>query len=187
MWGGSTSLPAGERKCRACRLAARCRECLHCGSPFLSRQAAASYCSTACSNKALAALSGQARLRHRPCADCGVEVRSRGTIPLCPEHQVERKLERYRRKNRRRRGEDIVSEPYTLAQIAARDGFQCGLCRRRVDIRLKRPDPLSPSIDHMVPISVSRDDTRANVQLAHLSCNLAKGVQAMGEQLALIG
>ncbi|BBA99268.1 hypothetical protein RVR_5813 [Actinacidiphila reveromycinica] len=147
----------------------------------------ASYCSTSCSNKSLATVAGRARLPLRPCADCGVQVRSRGTIPLCLEHQAERKLERYRRKNRQRRGDDIVSESYTLAQIAARDGFRCGLCGLLVNMRLRRPNPLSPSIDHMVPISESRDDTRANVQLAHLSCNVAKGVRPMGEQLALIG
>lgn len=185
LWSSSTSLPTGQRKCHGCRRSEWKHTCTACGNDFVSRQSRL-YCSVGCSNRDLRT-SGIDRLRPQPCADCGVEVRSAGTIPLCPGHQVERKLERYRRKNRRRRGDDIASEPYTLAQIAARDGLRCGLCGRRVNMRLKRPHLLSPSIDHVVPISESRDDTRANVQLAHLSCNVRKGVRAMGEQLALIG
>lgn len=99
----------------------------------------------------------------------------------------ERKLEAYRRKNRRRRAADVTSETYTLAEIAARDRFRCGLCQRKVDMSKASPHPRSPTIDHIVPLSISRDDTRANVQLAHRDCNTRKGVRAMGEQLALIG
>lgn len=49
------------------------------------------------------------------------------------------------------------------------------------------PHPRSPVIDHIVPLALGGDDTRANVQLAHFLCNARKGVTAMGEQLALIG
>lgn len=80
-----------------------------------------------------------------------------------------------------------MHEPYTLAEIAARDGYRCGLCRRKVNMRLVSPHLRSPSVDHVVPISVSRDDTRANVQLAHRGCNIAKGAAVGDVQLALIG
>lgn len=98
-----------------------------------------------------------------------------------------RTLEYWRRKNRKRRAADIISEPYTLAEIAARDGYRCGLCHRKVNMARENPHPRSATIDHVMPLSISRDDTRANVQLAHRSCNTAKGVRAVGEQLALIG
>ena len=52
---------------------------------------------------------------------------------------------------------------------------------------LVNPQPQAPTIDHIFPISVSRDDTRANVQLAHRRCNIRKGARGGGEQLALIG
>jgi 5-methylcytosine-specific restriction endonuclease McrA len=96
-------------------------------------------------------------------------------------------LERYRRKNRKRRGGDITAEPYTMAEIANRDGFRCGLCHRKVDMRLSGLCPRGPTIDHVIPLSISRDDTRANVQLAHRVCNVAKGARIISQQLALIG
>lgn len=40
---------------------------------------------------------------------------------------------------------------------------------------LKCPDPGSPSIDHILPISKGGNDTIANVQLAHFECNWIKG------------
>lgn len=80
-----------------------------------------------------------------------------------------------------------MSEPYTLAEVAERDGDRCGLCGRKVDMRRRNPHPLAPTIDHVLPISRGGDDTRANVQLAHRACNIAKGARGGGEQLALIG
>jgi 5-methylcytosine-specific restriction endonuclease McrA len=40
---------------------------------------------------------------------------------------------------------------------------------------VKVPEPLAPTIDHIVPVSKGGDDTRANVQLAHFRCNSVKG------------
>ncbi|MGV4984527.1 HNH endonuclease [Streptomyces sp. NRAIS4] len=77
-------------------------------------------------------------------------------------------------------------ERYALAEIAARDGYRCGLCRKTVPMDRRVPDLLAPTIDHVIPLSEGGDDTKANVQLAHYSCNCAKGARALGEQLALI-
>jgi 5-methylcytosine-specific restriction endonuclease McrA len=49
------------------------------------------------------------------------------------------------------------------------------------------PHPKAPTIDHIVPWSVSKDDSRANVQLAHFLCNSLKSAGGGGEQLLLIG
>lgn len=51
----------------------------------------------------------------------------------------------------------------------------------------KCPDPLAPTIDHVIPISLGGDDIRANVQLAHFRCNNVKGARGTAEQLALVG
>jgi 5-methylcytosine-specific restriction endonuclease McrA len=89
-------------------------------------------------------------------------------------------------KNRRRRAarRGGVSEPYTLAEIAERDGFRCALCGDAVPMDAKVPGLLAPTIDHIVPVSRGGDDTRANVQLAHFSCNSAKGARDI-KRLAL--
>ena len=91
-----------------------------------------------------------------------------------------------RRRRRALRMGSII-ERYTLAEIAERDGFRCGLCGNRVNMRLPVPHPKAATIDHVVPLSISRDDTRANVQLAHFLCNSIKGDRGGLEQLALIG
>lgn len=90
---------------------------------------------------------------------------------------------RLRRKARRRR---VVHEPYTLAEIAARDRNVCQLCRRRVAMTKQVPHPKAPTIDHVLPIAAGGDDTRANVQLAHFECNWMKR-DGGTQQLALVG
>ena len=67
------------------------------------------------------------------------------------------------------------TEPYTREEIAERDGYVCGLCGGGVDMELRWPDPHSPSIDHIVPLSRGGTDLKTNVQLAHLRSNTAKG------------
>jgi 5-methylcytosine-specific restriction endonuclease McrA len=50
------------------------------------------------------------------------------------------------------------------------------------------PDRRYPTIDHIVPLSVGGTDTRDNVQIAHLFCNLSKGAnRGAPEQLRLVG
>jgi len=48
------------------------------------------------------------------------------------------------------------------------------------------PHPKAPTIDHIVPLSAGGDDTKANVQLAHFSCNTRKNVGG-SQQLRIIG
>jgi 5-methylcytosine-specific restriction endonuclease McrA len=59
--------------------------------------------------------------------------------------------------------------------VIARDGHRCGICGRPVDASLRRPDPGSLSIDHIVPVIAGGDDALGNLQVAHLGCNVAKG------------
>lgn len=48
----------------------------------------------------------------------------------------------------------------------------CGICGKPVDKSLKYPHPLSPCIDHIIPISKGGHPSDIdNLQLAHLSCN----------------
>ncbi len=78
-------------------------------------------------------------------------------------------------KNAQRR-QDILKDPvpYTLGEVAERDGFCCQLCDREVDVSLSGMERWGPTIDHVIPLIVSKDDRRVNVQLAHRFCNLSK-------------
>lgn len=51
----------------------------------------------------------------------------------------------------------------------------CAICGREVDFRLKYPHPLSPSIDHIIPVSRGgHPSDLENLQLAHWTCNRQK-------------
>lgn len=51
----------------------------------------------------------------------------------------------------------------------------CALCGRPVDMSLRYPDPMSKTVDHIIPIALGgHPSDLSNLQLAHLSCNLAK-------------
>lgn len=51
----------------------------------------------------------------------------------------------------------------------------CGICGQPVDKKEKYPKPLSPVIDHIVPVSKGGHPSDiANLQLAHWQCNRQK-------------
>lgn len=127
-----------------------------------------------------------ARETRRPCLSCQTEVVApRKRCAPCAEIRV---AEQYAEKCRRRRvlKRGGSAEPYTLIEIARRDRNRCQLCRRKVDLTVQWPDPKSPSIDHVIPVSEGGDDTKTNVQLAHFGCNSGKGARG-SQQLALVG
>ena len=51
----------------------------------------------------------------------------------------------------------------------------CGICGKPVDKTLKYPDPMSPTVDHIIPVSKRGDPVSLdNLQLAHRYCNRMK-------------
>ena len=51
----------------------------------------------------------------------------------------------------------------------------CGICGKPVDFSLKYPHPLSPCIDHIIPINKGGHPSDIdNLQLAHWTCNRQK-------------
>lgn len=51
----------------------------------------------------------------------------------------------------------------------------CGICGKPVDFSFKYPHPLSPCIDHIIPIAKGGHPSDIdNLQLAHWTCNRAK-------------
>lgn len=51
----------------------------------------------------------------------------------------------------------------------------CGICGNPVDFSLKFPHPLSPCIDHIIPVSKGGHPSDiGNLQLAHMYCNRQK-------------
>lgn len=83
----------------------------------------------------------------------------------------------------------VSYEPISKAYILERDKWMCGICRKRISKRHVYPHPMSPSLDHMVPMARGGGHVRANVQASHWLCNATKsdGLVSAGEQLMLIG
>ena len=55
----------------------------------------------------------------------------------------------------------------------------CGICGKPVDFNLKYPHPLSPCIDHIIPVNgpggvQGHPSDISNLQLAHWGCNRQK-------------
>jgi 5-methylcytosine-specific restriction endonuclease McrA len=56
-----------------------------------------------------------------------------------------------------------------------REENDCGICGDPVDKAIPTPDPMSPEVDEIIPISLGGDPLdRSNVQLAHRVCNTCK-------------
>lgn len=98
----------------------------------------------------------------------------------------DRRKDHWHRRRALKRGAS-TGEPVILSEIAERDRWRCQLCKRAVSRKRRWPEPLSPSLDHIVPLSRGGAHALSNVQLAHLRCNVSKGNRGGGEQLALIG
>jgi hypothetical protein len=60
------------------------------------------------------------------------------------------------------------------AVIAAREGYRCWLCERKIDRRLKHPHPRSLSLDHYIPVTKGGSDDPNNLRPAHLICNVRR-------------
>nr|DAF15281.1 MAG TPA: HNH endonuclease [Caudoviricetes sp.] len=62
-----------------------------------------------------------------------------------------------------------------LWQAAATWGTRCAICGQPVDMSLRYPDPLSPTVEHVTPRSRGGTDSLANLRVAHHTCNVRKG------------
>lgn len=174
------------------RKAPREVSCAECGGEFLSARKDARFCSRRCCSR------WTQRNQAKQCTEdgCTRPFRAKG---FCNAHyrakfgrgnekQVwdDRRRDNYHRRRALKKAA-ATGAPVIREEIAARDGYRCGLCGKRVDMSKPWPHPLSPSLDHIVPLTCGGAHDPSNVQLAHLRCNTAKGNRAVGEQLLLIG
>lgn len=79
---------------------------------------------------------------------------------------------------RRARRAGATVEVFSHLEVFERDGWVCGICDQEVDRELAYPDPASVSLDHVVPLSLGGEHSRANTRPAHLRCNVLRGNRA---------
>ena len=112
--------------------------------------------------------------------------RQRGTKWRAANPEGARRLWRKDRARRRAAERGAQAEDFTHEEIFDRDAWVCQLCRKRIGKTYRYPHPRSASLDHVVPLIDGGEHTRANVQAAHLACNLSKNARGGGEQLRLV-
>jgi 5-methylcytosine-specific restriction endonuclease McrA len=71
-----------------------------------------------------------------------------------------------------------------IAQLRARDGDVCHLCRGHLDFRAAEDDPWMPTLDHVVPVSQGGTNALSNLRLAHRCCNSERGNTSLGKLTA---
>lgn len=79
-----------------------------------------------------------------------------------------------------------TAEVFAPLDVHTRDEWTCQLCRQPIDPKVAWPDPMSASVDHIVPLSRGGRHSMANVQSAHLGCNSSKGDRVAVDQLESI-
>lgn len=128
------------------------------------------------------------------CLDCGEPLE----VIDCKYWKVPKRCARCRRKRGRKPGskkhttrarKKSLPRSYSIAieTVGDRDGWVCQLCGNAIQDRQSRTGPLSPCIDHIVPINHARNTkhghTVDNVQIAHRLCNERKGCSIADESL----
>lgn len=114
------------------------------------------------------------------CTDCDSPFPRTGKGGPVPKrcdsckHVWQRDLDRANGSNRRARKLALPYETIRPSEVYTRDGWICQLCTTVIDPGLKWPDTGSRSIDHVQPLSRGGHHVWANVQAAHLGCNLRK-------------
>jgi 5-methylcytosine-specific restriction endonuclease McrA len=97
--------------------------------------------------------------------------------PHYGQQWVENNRDRHNAKHHRRRARERAAfvEDVDPRVVYYRDGGTCWLCWLQVPRVVG--DPLSPSLDHVVPLSKGGEHSYANVRLAHSICNARKGAK----------
>jgi 5-methylcytosine-specific restriction endonuclease McrA len=170
-----TAKGSGQR-CGPCRGVVGRRPCATCGLEFNARRREQLFCSPGCHQRQTCI-----------CVDCGASFDGAlSSAKRCAGCRAIRQRARFRQKNAVRRGSRVRGRRMTITELGDRDSWRCHLCRRRVNRNLRAGHRMSPSFDHLIPISAGGFDAPENLALAHLQCNTRRGNRGPA-QLLLIG
>ncbi len=130
--------------------------CKLCKTPFERRQRKAFYCSDHC---------------------FAADMKRRGIKPPTPQRiyeSINAKWDHWTKIRRKRIAERSL-EDFSRDEIFERDKWRCGVCGKKIDPDLKFPHPMSCTTDHVKPLHAGGVHIKANMQCAHLRCNVLKG------------
>lgn len=205
------------RKTRGGRILKRpikIKKCEHCEKEFSYKYKERKFCSKSCSargnqtggrNKGTIIKTAD-RHKHKVCPVCSrtftnitpsvkycshecfvSTVRGVEKVPADIRRTKRRESNRKHNKIKRARRRQCETENFNDSEIYIRDRYKCHLCKGKINMLLRFPHPKSPSIDHLIPISMGGGHTKVNVKAAHLFCNMSKHNGSKQEQLEMFG
>jgi 5-methylcytosine-specific restriction endonuclease McrA len=155
------------------------RQCIQCGNDYFSKASGAKYCGTACLK---AKRQAGKRIPLLFCARCGdMFKQEHGLQKYCSTTCCNGQRKKNYRMRQRARTQHLPGmtgrKAWPMHELAERDGFKCGICHETVDMSLYRSktyNPMSPTVDHIIPLSKFGPNEWSNIQLAHHICNSRK-------------
>lgn len=156
-------LQSGRQRCQRCsKFGIGCRKyCEPCGKQVRNEQRMYPLGEAICG---CGRTFDRVRPRQKRCDTCQAEKEQQAKA-------ASRKAGKARRKFRIK---TTRAESVSPKAIFDRDGWMCGICGEEVLAGVQVPHPLSPTLDHIVPLSKGGSHTKDNLQCAHFSCNVAK-------------
>lgn len=167
------------------------RQCEVCSSLYEAPRVDSRYCSAVCRRTSLnarrraRARAARAALGHR-CVFCDRPIGgdARSDKRFCSDSCARASRFNTNRADRRLRVE-VEGKPTAMPRTAIyeRDGWTCMLCGKAIDRSRHHPDPMSASLDHVVPLSMGGTNAAENLQASHLACNISVGNKKLAENL----
>lgn len=164
----AASLAASDARASIVACPIMIRSCLYCDGLYVARPGRgklSNYCSTQHRLSANRPISCE--IGHGTCPECGTlwcATRGCGKI-YCTERC--RRQERERRRGHRKHA----------VAVFERDAYTCWLCGKLTSKRWDARDPLSPTLDHLIPQSLGGTDDPDNLGTAHAICNSTRGAR----------
>lgn len=172
--------------------------CGFCGAGFVTTSNRSAFCSERCSKRDHYGWSRSKEIVHSPrsaarpsvvvvppsrkrwfacvCRVCGVGFIDKAPYTHCSDscRRVTRRAAMHAQ--RVRRGKFSVADSVRMS-IYERDGWTCQLCGVEVSRAYSSSDPLSPTLDHVIPQSLQSkpDHSASNLRLSHALCNSVRG------------
>lgn len=175
------------------------RTCVVCGSEWQAKRPDARYCTDACKGVAYSGVPMRQRIQDAspmsgrvtpttvPCVICETPITPTTNDVTCSGACRGLRLKRQGlnySQNYRSRRLAAFRAPVDRQEIFERDRWVCQLCGMRIPNSALYPDPLSASLDHILPLAEGGTHEPSNCQASHLRCNLAKGRRGV-DQLRL--
>lgn len=177
---------------RASELARVAKDCPQCGESFTPENTVRQrFCSRLCT----VAYYRDSSVKRCSVEGCDRPFRARGMCSMhwrrwaretgrekTPEWDDRRRANHHKRRALKKK---LPSADIRPRDIYERDSWACGLCGEGIDPDVAWPDPLSASLDHILPLSKGGHHVPENVQAAHLSCNVRKGNRVEADAMSV--